>query len=58
MYESISLDPDGAHLLATRVERPFSYITGWTGFPRNTQVLALTGEVLATVHKRPLREGG
>ena len=58
MYESVSVSPDGRHLMATRIERPFSFIANYTGFPRVTEVLDLaTGEVLATLEERELREG-
>ena len=33
MYERIALSADGRHVLATVVERPFSLITSWRGFP-------------------------
>ena len=58
MYESVSLSPDGRHLIATRIERPFSFIASYTGFPRVTEVLDLaSGDVLATLEERELREG-
>ena len=58
MFESVSLSPDGHHLIATRIERPFSFIASYTGFPRVTEVLdVVTGEVLATLEERELREG-
>jgi dipeptidyl aminopeptidase/acylaminoacyl peptidase len=56
MYESISLSPDGRHLLATYVERPFSFITSHRGFPRRTAVLDRSGALLATLDEQPLRE--
>jgi dipeptidyl aminopeptidase/acylaminoacyl peptidase len=56
MYESISLSPDGRHLLATYVERPFSFITSYRGFPRRTAVLDRSGALLATLDEQPLRE--
>ena len=58
MYESISLSPDGRHLLATRIERPFSYITSYQGFPRATVVLDRNGSEVAELDYRPLTEGG
>ena len=58
MYESISLSPDGQHLLATRIERPFSYITSYGGFPRATVVLDRNGSEVAELDYRPLNEGG
>ncbi len=59
MYESLSLSPDGRHLIATRIGRPFSFIASYAGFPRVTEVLDVaSGEVLRTLKERPLREGG
>ncbi|MGD8816755.1 MAG: prolyl oligopeptidase family serine peptidase, partial [Acidobacteriota bacterium] len=58
MYSSISVSPDGNHILSTRVTRPFSYITGWNSFPTKTEVLDLQGNVLAELIDRPLREAG
>ena len=58
IYTSISLSPSGEHLLAQRVDEPFSYLTGYTGFPQKTEVLDLDGTVLSTVLEQPLREGG
>jgi dipeptidyl aminopeptidase/acylaminoacyl peptidase len=58
MYESIALSPDGRHILATYIERPFSFVTSYSGFPRRTVVLDRAGEVVATLETRALREGG
>jgi dipeptidyl aminopeptidase/acylaminoacyl peptidase len=56
MYESISLSPDGQYLMATKLERPFSYIAPYSGFPRKTEVLDREGTVVSTVHARELQE--
>ena len=58
MYQSISLSPDGRHILATRIERPFSFRTDYGGFPTSTVVLARDGEQVASLDHDPLREGG
>ena len=58
MYESISLSPDGRHVLATRIERPFSYRTSYRGFPRRTVVLDRSGAEVASLDHDPLRESG
>ena len=59
MWESLSMSPDGRHVMATRLTRPFSYIASYTGFPRVTEVLDVeNGEVLATLEERELRESG
>ena len=57
MYESISVSADGGHVLATWMERPFSYITSYRGFPRTTAVLDRRGAVVSTLEETPLREG-
>ena len=57
MYESLSSSPDGRHVIATRLTRPFSYIASYTGFPRVTEVIEVeSGDVLATLEERELRE--
>ncbi len=59
MFESISLSPDGRYILATVVERPFSFLVSWRGFPHRTLILdRTTGEEVATLVERPLQEGG
>ena len=58
MYGSISMSPDGRHILATRIERPFSYITSYGGFPRATVILDRDGAQVAELDYRPLTEGG
>ena len=58
MYESISVSPDGRYILATRIERPFSYRTYYNGFPHRTVILDRQGRELATLVHQPLREGG
>ena len=57
MYESLSSSPDGRHVIATRLARPFSYIASYTSFPRVTEVIEVeSGDVLATLEERELRE--
>lgn len=57
MYESISMSPDGAFVLATFITPPFSYITSYRGFPRTTAVLDREGQVVSVLEEAPLREG-
>ncbi len=58
MYSSLSLSPDGRHILAEVVERPFSLIVNWGSFPRRTVILDReTGEEVAEVASLPLRDG-
>jgi len=58
MFTLVNVSPDGENLLTTRIERPFSYIAGHTGFPQKTEVRDNDGDVVSTVFVRPLREGG
>lgn len=58
MWESISVSPDGNHVLATHLDRPFSYITSYSGFPSRTVVLDRDGRELTLLAQEPLREGG
>ncbi len=57
MYEQLALSPDGEYLMATRIVRPFSFITAYRGFPRVVEVLDRKGRVVATLHEQELREG-
>lgn len=57
MYESISVSPDGAHVIATYRERPFSYITSYRGFPSRTIIVDRGGTEVAELERSPLREG-
>jgi dipeptidyl aminopeptidase/acylaminoacyl peptidase len=56
MFESIHLSPNGQFLLATRIDRPFSFIAPYSGFPRKTVVLDREGNLVSTVYARPLQE--
>ncbi|HET7321066.1 MAG TPA: hypothetical protein VFI96_01105, partial [Longimicrobiaceae bacterium] len=58
MYESIALSADGRNVLATYIERPFSFITSYRGFPSRTVVMDRNGVTLATLESRKLHEGG
>jgi dipeptidyl aminopeptidase/acylaminoacyl peptidase len=58
MYESIRLSADGEHILTTRMERPFSFITSYQGFPRTTLVMDRDGNEVSVLNETPLREGG
>ena len=57
LYVGLSPSPDGKHLLAQRIERPFSYIVPMNFFPRRIDVMDLSGQVLHSVATLPLFEG-
>ena len=57
LYVGLSPSPDGQHLLAETLERPFSYVVPWQYFPRRIAVLDLDGKPQHTVATLPLFEG-
>ncbi len=57
MYQSISVSPDGGHIIAQALRRPFSYITSYRGFPTSTVILDREGTLVETLEEQPLREG-
>lgn len=56
MFLSVRVSPGGDYLLTQRIDRPFSFIAGYSAFPQKTEVRDRSGNVVATVIDRPLRE--
>jgi len=56
MYSGVSPSPDGAYLLTTVVERPFSFVVPMSRFPRSTAVLDMSGEVRREVCRDRLND--
>lgn len=58
VYLDVSISPDGQHVLAQRVQRPYSYLVPADDFPRRIEVLsAADGRLQHTVATLPLVEG-
>jgi dipeptidyl aminopeptidase/acylaminoacyl peptidase len=58
IYLDLSVSPDGRHVLAQRVQRPYSYLVPADDFPRRIEVLsAADGRLEHTVATLPLVEG-
>ncbi|HBS64173.1 MAG TPA: S9 family peptidase, partial [Stenotrophomonas sp.] len=58
VYLDVSVSPDGRHLLAERVLRPYSYLVPADDFARRIEVLsAQDGSLQHTVSTPPLVEG-
>ena len=57
MYQSLSLSLDGKYILAERLVKPFSYIASYSSFPKELQVMDMSGKILSTIRKTPLQEG-
>ena len=56
-YVDLAPSPDGRHLLAQTIDRPYSYIVPLFYFPRRIEVIGLDGRVEHTVARLPLFEG-
>ena len=54
---SVSVSPDGRHILRQQIDRPFSYQVPYSRFPRRIEVIGLDGRVQHTVANLPLVEG-
>jgi len=56
MYSSARPSPDGTLLLTSVIERPFSFVVPMSRFPRSTQVLDMSGEVVREVSRNRLMD--
>ncbi|HNW44338.1 MAG TPA: prolyl oligopeptidase family serine peptidase [Elusimicrobiales bacterium] len=56
LYAETSVSPDGAHLLVTTVQKPFSYIVPYSRFPLKSVVYGLDGTEIKVVNEVPLSE--
>jgi len=56
LIDSVSVSPDGKHLLVTTMQKPFSYLLTAGSFPRTIEVWDLAGKVLYQVAQVPLAE--
>ncbi|QQP95820.1 S9 family peptidase [Lysobacter enzymogenes] len=57
LYMGVSFSPDGRHMLATRLERPFSYLVPASMFARRIEVLDAGGRFEYEVARLPLVDG-
>jgi dipeptidyl aminopeptidase/acylaminoacyl peptidase len=57
IFTGINPSPDGAHILVSRVVRPYSYLVPMNSFPREHEVWNARGEVVHRVASMPLQEG-
>ncbi len=56
MYRDVSFSPDGAYVMVSQVEKPFSYLVPYYRFPNRTEVYSKSGEKVATIAQIPLVE--
>ncbi|PKV51064.1 dipeptidyl aminopeptidase/acylaminoacyl peptidase [Aquimarina sp. MAR_2010_214] len=56
MYNGFSFSPDGNFVIATAIQKPFSYLVPYRRFPQETKLYEKTGKVIKTINKVPLNE--
>ncbi|MCE3606485.1 prolyl oligopeptidase family serine peptidase [Massilia sp. P8910] len=57
LFTSVSVAPNGKLLLASVLQRPFSYVVPASAFPRRMDVRDLSGKSVHLVVEKPLEEG-
>lgn len=57
LYSSVSPSPDGAHLLVTTIQRPFSYLMPAYLFGHNVEVWSEDGQIEKRIASVPIAEG-
>jgi dipeptidyl aminopeptidase/acylaminoacyl peptidase len=57
MYLAASISPDGAHLMTTRIHRPYTYLHYYTAFPKEVEVWdRATGNLERKIASLPLED--
>jgi dipeptidyl aminopeptidase/acylaminoacyl peptidase len=56
IYSGVQVSPDGKSLLVSKIQRPFSYLLTYSGFPRTVEVWDLEGNRIKTVAEIPAAE--
>lgn len=56
MYSNTSFSPDGKYILATTIQKPFSYLVPYNRFPAKQVVYDLDGKEIKTVNEIALSE--
>lgn len=56
IYDNADFSPDGKYILASRIERPFSYQFPASRFPKKVEVWDLNGKFVKTLVNLPLQD--
>jgi dipeptidyl aminopeptidase/acylaminoacyl peptidase len=56
IFSTLQPAPDGKHLLAGRIHKPYSYLHPYSQFPHDTEVLDRAGKRVYLVHASPLED--
>ncbi|MBY6013626.1 prolyl oligopeptidase family serine peptidase [Qipengyuania gaetbuli] len=54
IYLGAAPSPDGKYLMATWIEKPFSYQVPYSSFPMKTAIYTMDGKLVSMVRERPL----
>lgn len=56
IYDNANFSPDGKYILASRIERPFSYQFPSSRFPKKVEVWDANGKFVKTIVNQPLQD--
>ena len=56
IYDEVSFSPDGKFILATRIQRPFSYQFPYSRFPKTVEIWDASGKLVKSVVNIPLQD--
>lgn len=57
IYRTVQASPDGRFIMATVINKPFSYLVPATGFPHTVSILNRDGALLKELVRNPSNEG-
>jgi dipeptidyl aminopeptidase/acylaminoacyl peptidase len=57
VYKSFSVSPDKRFLLTETIDKPYSYLVTYDGFPYTVSVMDMNGQVVNMIVKNPSAEG-
>lgn len=56
IYRNVSKSPDGKYLMATTIQKPYSYLVSVGSFPYQVDILDQAGKVVKALYSAPLAE--
>ena len=56
IFDTADFSPDGKYILASRIERPFSYLFPFNRFPKKVEVWDTNGKLVHTLANIPLQD--
>lgn len=56
IFESATVSPDGKYILTSRINKPYSYLYPYQRFPRDVEVLDMTGKTVYKLASLPLAD--